>query len=1375
MKQRLLLALLVLFASVGTMWANITFTVPSNIGTVTLTVTGDEADQCITVADDATITYSNRVYTIKNNTSSPKEYTILDKKITELTFSVSGGATVTDISGDGIGTITKITAENVGLETINLNLSALTTLDISGNKIADSNFTSSNSTLPSLSTLDVSNNKLTGFGLIWFINHEPSTDAEWATKIDISGNSIPNVTNSDKYKSLTWGTQYISYSTTTPKANEWFGTVAKLVNGLHLFTYNNTLTYDKLNISWHPQGKTNSIATANEIGDVKFYSGSTWFSGVAECTISQKNVSNGPKYVVTLNVNPATFTITKNVTAGKGSIRVFNGQTEITTGTVSPDDMLTIITSPNDGYVLDANSLKTVGMTKSGDQYKVIGSTTSDNLEIQAAFKAIEYTINHSGSGNGTYEIKCDGETLTSGTKLTYDKELSLSTVSESGFKARVFINENTEVALTNGVATIKLSDYVSKTQAGTLAIKVMFEANDNYVINVGWPSEGLSKLFINTSEFTSAPTDGSVKIVPGNTVSLQVVVADGYKLNGILIDAESKTTSSKLTFTMPKKSIKITFDIVKLSTLTVATKSGVTYTYTGADQDFQYEVKDGGTVVNITDFTIKYSRDNGVTWTDKKPKEVASYKVRMIRAAKDGYSAIDESNLSMSIGKATPTLTAPTVSVNTQNVYTISGGSAKLGNSTVPGTFKVSKAFNGSTWETVTNNMCTINKSHNVELTFEPTDKTNFTSDATIRVAAKYQNSDAVASYKISLKNIPSDMTLKVYNGSSEVTSSTTVYVGTELTFVLTYPKGYNEVYLYEEKADAKKDFDVTNATNNKTETSDPAVNVKTVKVTFDSAPSAITVKYKDSPVLMDLTVEIKNAVDAKEYKPEGQTLSELYKADNFTFKINGTTLGDAESGAIPAKSTVAGKMIISYKDKDGKVVAKPTEVGKYTVCVSIPAIPGADDKSSIKATEVEFKDKLEIEPATIAEGDITWPASAVVALGQTLKDAVFLGGAAPKAGSFAFIDGSITPKNGESFAVKFVPASSNYKETVKTIGADGTGKVKVTISSSRVLVIDQLENGSVTVKGNDGNTYKSGDALPTTVTSITITTTPATGYKLASLTVNGTVISDGASFTLGTTSVSIKATFEEIKEFTVSVSTSVKGIQLVLPSSNVVKKGAAYSFSVKGLAADLANLVVSDGTTTYAGTNGAYTISNITANKTITVTMKAGTAPTQVEAVIEANLSTQGKSMGTVTVTKISSLRADAVDSSIQKFYYGDKIRITATPAAGCRFVGWEGRTETSSVIDVIITETSYKFKAVFAGSPTGAEVIEGVDIYGSNGEIVVKCDGAARITIVSMNGQSKQQEISGDTRIPAGAGIYGIVFEQGNNVMRTKVAVK
>lgn len=156
MKQRLLLALLVLFVSVGSMWANITFTVPSNIGTVTLTVTGDEADECITISEeDPTITYSNRVYTIKNNTGSPKVYTIQDKKITELKFGVSGGATVTDITGDGISTITKITAENVGLKTFQFDLSALTTLDVSDNELTQSNFGDNKSNLPKLANLDM--------------------------------------------------------------------------------------------------------------------------------------------------------------------------------------------------------------------------------------------------------------------------------------------------------------------------------------------------------------------------------------------------------------------------------------------------------------------------------------------------------------------------------------------------------------------------------------------------------------------------------------------------------------------------------------------------------------------------------------------------------------------------------------------------------------------------------------------------------------------------------------------------------------------------------------------------------------------------------------------------------------------------------------------------------------------------------------------------------------------------------------------------------------------------------------------------------------------------------------------------------------------
>ena len=459
---------------------------------------------------------------------------------------------------------------------------------------------------------------------------------------------------------------------------------------------------------------------------------------------------------------------------------------------------------------------------------------------------------------------------------------------------------------------------------------------------------------------------------------------------------------------------------------------------------------------------------------------------------------------------------------------------------------------------------------------------------------------------------------------------------------------------------------------------------------------------------------------------------------------------------------------MTITYKDAEGNPVVSPADAGKYTVCVKIGSLSGTD--YTVEETTAEFKDALEIKKATISITD--WPTAATVGVGQTLDKAEFVGGSAKVAGKFAFVDGTIKPTDGESYAIKYVPESSNYEELVPS-----DQKAKVTVSNLRVLSIDKVVNGTVTIVGNDGITYKSGDAFPEAVTSIKVSATAATGYKLATLTVNGTAITNGGSYTVGSSSVNVSATFEEINEFTVSVSSTLKGIELVLPTSNVVKKGGDYSFTVKGLAADLAKLVVSDGTNTYTVSNGACKITNITANKTITVTMASGATPTPIDLtkIAEVVNSHMGKPMGSIKVEVISATRAASTTA-----YYGDQIKLTAVPAPGCRFVKWIGAAvpasqATANPLIIELTSAAYEITAQFAGSPTGAEVIEGVDIYGSNGEIVVKCDGAARITIVSMNGQSKQQEISGDTRIPAGAGIYGIVFEQGNNVMRTKVAVK
>ena len=68
-----------------------------------------------------------------------------------------------------------------------------------------------------------------------------------------------------------------------------------------------------------------------------------------------------------------------------------------------------------------------------------------------------------------------------------------------------------------------------------------------------------------------------------------------------------------------------------------------------------------------------------------------------------------------------------------------------------------------------------------------------------------------------------------------------------------------------------------------------------------------------------------------------------------------------------------------------------------------------------------------------------------------------------------------------------------------------------------------------------------------------------------------------------------------------------------------------------------------------------------------------------------------------------------------------------------------------------------------------------VESAEVIGGDDCIIIRGVADARVTIVSMDGRAQQQTISGDTRISVGAGIYGVVLEQGNEVKREKVIVR
>ncbi len=1411
MKQRLLLALLVLFASVGTMWgqgetsdaegggeggtpsatssdnsfkftvekgktATVTFAKASSQSTVTLSYPAKPAD-----TQTMTASYNNNGQLTINNSKGTGSAEIslsggvyekltFSTGITEIAFtSDNDKLTILEINGGTDGILSKLDIKP---------LTSLNSLTIGVNKLKLESIPEKKTTY---STYSISTQSPANLSVV---EHKA---ANQALDLDLEKLGLDKQFPGETFKIKNW--KYKAANATSYSSTSYVHTDSSAPDRFYFYS-----------------------------GSTNYVEGNEWMDGDYTCEVEIASTSTkypGVVVVVPINVGPASYTwpaITFSPTGTDNKVTALNGNTSLKTGSdVKKGNKISLTPAPAEGYTF--SKFEATGMTinkvpDSNDLYEAtITGKTKDAITLKAVFVADTKTVTIQTPSHGSIVLyESDGTTeIKNNANVAIGKKIIIKVNPEPGYEFDFVQVNGTTLGSTNYDTAGKFYFYTVLATDETLIIGASFKIIESSTLSFIGETAGIKSISVNGTDAVdnndiAVEESYSAKkstITFGTQPSIVIKTNEGYELTSIVSSNEetikftlvSANTYLVSGFTMPNTSLIWKLNTIKKDTpkilvaASLGTYNGTAIVYDGTEKSVPYttDPKDLSGVV----LEYQAATATGTSyWSKTGFKNAGSYKVKFSRPADSKYAAAkvyevsgsteteqSSGEFTFTITAATPIITtAPTVSISKDDgKYVISGGDVRY----MRGTQTVKIESNKYVWvvykgnnpktnsdnKTTNSNNETVYKSEivtvklflkdNTSEDFSVSDPTtnadeNFdTSNASVQVKATGQVDDISNVTLQVYSGLPAGTTLSFMNGTKELGSSNvSVPEGTEISFKAT-AKGYTGAQIMQ-------------VDNNGTPISgftgigvvDGTV-VGSVKVTGTKMIFSIT--YTKAPATQK-TLVLVSAEDEQEYDGKEKSFT--------TNKIKLKTT-DSESEVTVNDWS---KATFTYKDANGTTVKAPVNAGTYTVTISRPA-DEADASPRYKAfTATGTLVITKAEPTIIKV-----PATAKIGKGQPLSSAILTDGLANVIGSFEWVnpDEIVTedsPADG-GYDVKFVSKDPNYKDKVLD------KKVRVEVSNESILSIASDDTYTITVKGSDGKEYKNGQTVPVGIT-LTFTVTPASTYKLKTLYVNGKAIS-GSTYTTTAGPIAVKAEMEQ--EFTVSVSTTLKGIDLVLPSSSTVKKGESYSFSVKGLAADLANLVVSDGTNIYTGTNGAYTISNITANKTITVTMKAGTAPTQVEAVIEANLSTQGKSMGTVTVTKISSLRADAVDSSTQKFYYGDKIRVTATPAAGCRFVGWEGRTETISVIDVVITETSYKFKAVFAGSPTGAEVIEGVDIYGSNGEIVVKCDGAARITIVSMNGQSKQQEISGDTRIPAGAGIYGIVFEQGNNVMRTKVAVK
>lgn len=1354
MKQRLLLVLLALFTSIGWMNAGVTLKIPKGAtGSLSFTAAKDGQEVLINnekktspfsindlvKENEKTVTISGDLATLTINTKVTNVIVEGMDKLTSLVFSSTAGSDLKNnftFSGTN-GNLKTLTADNCGLTSFPTNLE--TSLATPSKDVTVS--------------VSLKNNKLTdasSFLTFSLLNKEIS--------IDLSGNNItkwPTFSDKDKVK-ITFGDQGEFTGKDASKANEWYDVQTQL-NDLGVKATDWTYTWKQKASS----GTLTSItleANSAYKGQYIFYDTNKKAYVSGDFQVEAKSASKGITYKMNVEVEKAQTALTIENSDG-GSLNITNatsGGGKVTNGNMLTEGQrLYLSPKAEDGWAFKEYEL--VGLEKSSEEniyiVKIKRDGQYDKLSAKAIFTQKTYKITlDASSENGHYVITdAANQEIKDGTSVAYNSTLTIMATPEPGYKARVIVNKS-EI---EGVETPTGSGVYKFTASITAAstIQILFDKTSEYNLKVQVIKGYTIKL--NGSDKFTAPEPASTteidyykngdnlpKFAAGTLVTLELTKGEGATQNikKVLLNSQEigtgSSTGAKVQFEMPSNAATITFEMATLTEININAECESNYTqtyeYDGSAHPFVFTT----TPANLTGFTVTYSVTGVGNYGSSVPTAVGKYDVRIYRAADALYKAVNKTNYKVEITKATPVVkTMPTVSVDkTSKEYTVSGGSVQVAGKAIEGTWKVTKTVEDNT--SINDNKCVQDASHLVEIKFTPSN-TSYYNTVTTNTQAVVDGKN-MSQYTITY-DLPTGMTLKMTNGNQELASGDKVYSGTMVTFELTYPKGYNNVELVEDKNEGGEIGTKTSGDQKVTYKNVEVKNNLLLKVSYSGGVSTTDVK-------LDLTDQ------GKTYN--GQ-VSELVEAGDFTFTTpNGSaTSGDDFSDVNALKA----KMVITYK-LNGKEVASPVNAGEYTVHVSIPKVVGK--KTTYNALEKDFEKGYVIKKFQYTVNNIDWPTDAVVGVGQDAKSAQFIGGFAPIEGTFHFVeeDKIGVPTTGSSYAVKFVPAdATNYAEVLSTKTAT------VVVTDKRTLFIADMTNGSVTVLDQNGKALKDGQILDSSITSIKVTAIPNNGYVLGTLKVNNSTISSGSTYTLGSDNVTISATF--IKQHTITLGSAPKGIKIATkPSSNIVNDGGSYTFTLNHVSGDKPTVTgTSNISVSTSGSTTTVKVTNIKANATLTIALAN---PTAIKITTKETLSKAGKPMGTIRVAGVN---------SSNECYYGDKITVTATANAGVTFAGWEGLTSTENPYEFEATNATYTFQAKYNGVLTGIESVDELKYYGGDGYIFVNCPAQGTLTIISMNGRAQKMSVSGQTRVTVPAGVYGIVLTSGSEVVRDKVVVR
>lgn len=1262
MKQRLLLALLMLFSSVGFMKvdAQISITLPQT-----------------KTAEDVTITFTSSTKKFKPTTSSDKgSYPMMGK--TEPKVS-QDGATATYIFE------TKAQESSYTLKTDIPNSDPKVwgniTLTLNGkvSKFKVSNEKTNNLQSSIISLSFTNNEELSELVLGGAINAYTTDGLPNLKELSCSGNKLiwipvkPTNMEASKYSI---GKQILDATLIGKTSNSKDG-VEFSISDLKVFSslkgYNITNAKDK----------DGNAVTVKKVADNKFVftKGDIFFDGELTFDVEVTD-TNYPGVIISgvkTTISVPTFTLkTENLKFDSKQGTITSNINFDGSKTVKKGDKIVLTPAPNDGYAFDKfTSYKGVSEpTLDGNAYTFIVLGDVDPV-IEAAFKAKGATVTYNtpDAAQGTLrvtkaennELVASGNTVPVGTKLLITaKAKDGYKVGDVTFKKADKITKISSIEGTvTGTDTEKTWTYENVTIDG-LDVQAAFKALSKKLTITG----AVKLASIKDTEDGNYPISGSEYSIPVgkelilvmNPVTGSADVINYAIFNSTKYDVVKKQDGSYELkgIVMPNQDSKLVFETSTLQSITVtpAWTNDVELPYTGAKQEITFTFDKN---VEANSFVVEYKKasDAPAAYTKEAFKEVGTYMVRITRPADDKYKEVTGTAVNYKIVPANLIVEAPTVEYK-DGKFVFAGGAAYFMNGDkkvdVDGKFV---ALNDGGLPLSEDEMADYKGKTEV--------KVNYSFDnANVKGVDNFMLSYGDAVESATIKSVGTNaLTFSLKSTATTSSSSALLADGAKVSVGSTIMFSWDEI-----EGLPSGNYAVYQANANGEKLNDAPIKEYTIQKGDKELYFLLEVE--------DERTELALSDQAKKYIQEGKFEYEAGKKVEFTFNKNsshGLYFVDKEGKEFEDENLYKPEFLsVTYWKKNGGQVAEAIDAGDYQVKIARKA---SQSYKEFEEVTLDFT----INPADIPAGiAVPAPKASMIGKGQTLGTSKFSGNA-DIAGEYRWDDGNNVIVNATKlFSVTFYPEDKNYKpKQIKQ-------QVEVKVSDKPILTITCDETkGTVKVYDGDNKYYYDGDAID--VHQLTFEAIPAEGYAFESYSVihGGTPSTEKTAIFTTTpngSSIDVTVNFKEKSAETVYHTISFSSLNVAgvvfnnVSTSNKVQEGDSFNFSMSAHPSDYSRIVVKDnkGKSYAVSSLGACTIDNVQEDLQLTVSLSN---PTKYDVTLPAEYKdSEGNLMGTANFSGNT--------------YYGGTITLTAVPKEGYKFVGWlnAGTTSTATTVQVTVT---------------------------------------------------------------------------------------